>query len=186
VPEHGITDAMIGETLQRLRLLRGLSLRALAARAGFSPSFLSQVENGHSSPSIASLDRLAQALELRLVDFFEQASTEPAVVVRSADRQKLTSGWSRARLEPLLPHGALRGLEGMLITLGPGGRSGKTPTTSSNEQVALVLEGAVTLQLSGRRYLLESGDSAGIPAGCPYAWHNTGEREARLAIVSRL
>ncbi|HVS04161.1 MAG TPA: helix-turn-helix transcriptional regulator, partial [Thermoanaerobaculia bacterium] len=65
-----INETTIGETLQRLRLAQGLSLRTLAGRAGFSPSFLSQVENGQSSPSIASLDRLAQALGLRLVDFF--------------------------------------------------------------------------------------------------------------------
>lgn len=178
-------DATIGETLQRLRIARGLSLRTLAGRAGFSPSFLSQVENGQSSPSIASLDRLAQALGLRLVDFFEQASAEPAVVVRSVDRQNLTSEWSRARLELLLPHGAMRTLEGLLITLAPGGRSGKAPTTDAHEQVALVLEGSVALTLAGRRYLLESGDAAGIPAGSPYAWENPGETEAKLAIVSR-
>jgi transcriptional regulator with XRE-family HTH domain len=45
---------------------RGLSLRSLATSAGFSPSFVSQVENGQTSPSIASLARLAHALGLGL------------------------------------------------------------------------------------------------------------------------
>jgi transcriptional regulator with XRE-family HTH domain len=179
-----MSETAIGETLHRLRLGRGLSLRTLAARAGFSPSFLSQVENGQSSPSIASLERLARALGLRLVDFFEQATGEPAVVLRAAERRRLTSEWSRARIESLLPQGALAGLEGLVVTLAPGGRSGKA-TVQGSEQLAVVLQGAVALTLSGRDHLLETGDAAGIPVGCPYAWENSGDTGARLVIISR-
>jgi len=162
-----------------------MSLRNLAAKAGFSPSFLSQVEHGQSSPSIASLDRLARALDLRLVDFFEHASAEPVVVVRSGERRNLTSAWSRARLEPLLPQGALRGLDGFLITIAPGGRSGHSPAAQPNEQLALVLTGVLGLTLAGQLYRLETGDAAGIPAGLPHLWENVGELEATIAIVIR-
>lgn len=92
------TEAAIGEAMQRLRSERGLSLRTFAARAGFSPSFVSQVEHGHASPSIASLERLARALGLGLTDFFGQVGAEPALVMRGAERRQFTSEWSRASL----------------------------------------------------------------------------------------
>jgi transcriptional regulator with XRE-family HTH domain len=57
---------MIGQTLgTSLRYLReqhGMSLRALAERVDFSASFLSQIENGQCSPSISSMEKIANAL----------------------------------------------------------------------------------------------------------------------------
>jgi transcriptional regulator with XRE-family HTH domain len=61
----------VGELVRELREARRLSVRALAAQAGFSPSFISQVENEQASPSIASLERIATALGVTLVEFFQ-------------------------------------------------------------------------------------------------------------------
>jgi ribosome-binding protein aMBF1 (putative translation factor) len=49
-----LTQQAVGEYVRRLRTGRSLSVRELAARTGFSPSFISQVENGQASPSISS------------------------------------------------------------------------------------------------------------------------------------
>jgi transcriptional regulator with XRE-family HTH domain len=54
----------LGELLRQLRTERSLSVRTLATRAGFSPSFVSQIELNQASPSIASLERLAAALRV--------------------------------------------------------------------------------------------------------------------------
>lgn len=178
------TESGIGETLQRLRLESGISLRTLAGRTGFSPSFVSQVENGQSSPSIASLDRLADALGLGLADFFGHVEAANVVVARSSDREVLTSEWSRARIEPLVGFGALRNLEGLLVTLAPGGRSGKAPSFRPFEQLSIVLDGEVTLVLPGAQHVLTSSDAAAIPAGSAYQWENRGDQDVRLAIVS--
>lgn len=51
-----------GALIRDFREHRCLSVRTLAARAGFSPSFLAQVENGLASPSIASLEKIVAAL----------------------------------------------------------------------------------------------------------------------------
>lgn len=179
-----LTEPSIGETLQRLRTAHGLSLRTLATRTGFSPSFVSQVENGQTSPSIASLDRLADALGFGLADFFGQVEAGSVVVVRQADREGLTSDWSRARLEPLVGHGALRSLEGMLVTLRPGGRSGKVPAARPFEQLAIVLSGQPTLTLPTAEHRLTSGDAAAIPAGSPHLWENRDGADACFAVVS--
>ena len=68
-PEEQLHRA-IGEAVRRLRHERGLTLKQLAERAGLSISQISQVERAESSPSLASLYRLAVALETRVQDLF--------------------------------------------------------------------------------------------------------------------
>ena len=60
----------IAREVRRLRLKRKLSLRQLANRTGLSSSLLSQVEHAKSSPSIATVSRLAAALDSPLEKFF--------------------------------------------------------------------------------------------------------------------
>src|SRR5262245_46627956 len=52
----------LGARIRALRLARGATLRELSAQAGVTESFLSQVERGVASPSIATVQRIARAL----------------------------------------------------------------------------------------------------------------------------
>jgi transcriptional regulator with XRE-family HTH domain len=53
----------VGDQVRGLRERRGLTLRALAAATDFSPSVISQLENGLVSPSISSREEFAFVLE---------------------------------------------------------------------------------------------------------------------------
>ena len=68
--EVASSEQQVGDHLRDVRTRHGFSVRALAARAGCSPSFISQVEHGQASPSIASLERLVQALGMTWATFF--------------------------------------------------------------------------------------------------------------------
>jgi transcriptional regulator with XRE-family HTH domain len=94
------TETRIGEILKRLREHYGMSLRTLASRAGFSASFLSQLENGQVSPSIASLDRIAGELGVTLATLFEASQAPVAAVVRpmpgrASPVRGRARGWNR-------------------------------------------------------------------------------------------
>jgi transcriptional regulator with XRE-family HTH domain len=182
-PPQARAETPLGETIQRLRTERGLSLRTFAARTGFSPSFVSQVENGQASPSIASLERFARALRFGLADFFPRQSATPGLVMHKADRSRLTSQWSKAHVEPLVPPEALQRLEGVLINLKPGGRSGKEGSAQPREQLALVLEGEVILSMAPAVHVLTAGDAAAIPANSPHSWENRTRRRVCIAVV---
>jgi transcriptional regulator with XRE-family HTH domain len=58
-------DRTFGSVLRRTRLAAGLSQEALAHRAGCHPTFISLLEHGKNSPSLATLMALADALEVR-------------------------------------------------------------------------------------------------------------------------
>lgn len=60
----------LGESIRRLRQDKGLSQGEMQKRTGILRSYLSRVENGHTVPSLATLQRLASAMGLTLADFF--------------------------------------------------------------------------------------------------------------------
>ncbi len=77
----GITWAMdIGKRLQALRAARNLSQRDIEKHTGLSSSYISRVENGHITPSLATLQRWAKALEVEVYQIFFEGDGRPKPV----------------------------------------------------------------------------------------------------------
>ncbi|MCX4096996.1 helix-turn-helix domain-containing protein [Nocardia sp. alder85J] len=70
----------VGALLRNLREQAGLSTRALATRAGISQAFLSQLERGASTPSVFTIYRLAEALEVPPGELLPVPPSDAAVV----------------------------------------------------------------------------------------------------------
>ncbi len=72
----------IGGTIRSYRLQKGMSQGDIEKRTGLLRCYLSRVENGHTVPSIETLQKIAGALELPLGQFFadESVSTELATM----------------------------------------------------------------------------------------------------------
>lgn len=186
-PMPRLKQQAVGELVRRLREQRGLSLRALGTATDFSASFLSQLENGQVSPSISSMQRIANALGVTLGEFFSSlGSNEGGIVVRAGERMQLQSQWSQATLEALSPMNRGRIVEPMLITLLPGGRSGKHPTAQAREEFAYVLEGQVELTLGPETFQMREGDAATILRGEVRRWANNGTGRVRVLVVAVL
>jgi transcriptional regulator with XRE-family HTH domain len=181
----GLKQHAVGDRVRDLRLNMGMSVRRLAASTGFSPSFISQVENGQASPSISSMEHIADALGVTLGEFFASATaSEGDLIVRVAERQKLGSGWSHGHVESLSAMTEGRQLEPVLITLDHGGRSGKHPYAHSTEEFALVLGGKVTLTLGPEEHVLRRGDAVTLRPGELRLWENRAAAQARFLLVS--
>jgi transcriptional regulator with XRE-family HTH domain len=84
----------LGSRLKDLRLKAGLTLRELARKAGVSPSFVSQIENGKSQPSVATLYTFAQLLDVSIDELFDQRSepVRPAPAASSRSNGKRPQG----------------------------------------------------------------------------------------------
>jgi quercetin dioxygenase-like cupin family protein len=162
----------------------GMSLRTLATRAGFSASFLSQLEKAQVSPSIASLDRIARALDVTIVDLLQSAhASAPGVVVRGISRPAFTSSWSRARIESLTTGTDDGRLEALAVTLEPAGTSGAHLSEQPQHQFAYQLKGTLTVFIGDERIELKAGDAVTIPASTPHRWQNNGRRPAQVLLV---
>lgn len=159
-----------------------MSVRTLASKAGFSASFISQVENDQASPSIASLERIASAVGVSLVEFFGAESAGAPAVVRPGNRRNLTSVWSRAGIEALSGRGS--GIDAVMITLAPGGRSSNQPHSHKGDEFAIVFEGELTLTLGETTTVLERGDAVSFSSTTPHRWENESAEPAQLLIAS--
>ena len=174
----------VGDIVRRLRKSRHLSVRTLADKCGFSPSFISQVELRQASPSIASTERIASALGVTLGEFFRTISPSHAAVIRTDARPVVESEWSRARIEAIGPISEDSQLEPMVITLESGGASGSRPYVRQAEQLAVVLQGTVELTLEETLYSLKRGDAACIPSQIHHCWRNKSRKPAQVLIVT--
>jgi len=173
----------IGELIREQRERLGLSVRTLAAQAGFSPSFISQVENGLASPSIGSLEKIAACLHVTLSELFHRRDESTVLVIRAKGRPRLESGWSQAEIEGLRSDATTK-LEPLLITLQAGGASGKTMHPVNREQFVFVVAGQVHLTLNESAHLLSKGDAITIRAMTSVLWKNVSEKPVQLLIVS--
>ncbi len=83
----------IGSTIRDYRLENGLSQGDIEKRTGLLRCYLSRVENGHTIPSLDTLTKIAQALELPLAQFFTENGARaetPAVKVSDDELRFLT------------------------------------------------------------------------------------------------
>jgi transcriptional regulator with XRE-family HTH domain len=70
-PPPEVTIAMsIGATIRTYRLQKGMSQGDIEKRTGLLRCYLSRVENGHTVPSLETLQKIAHALDLQLAEFF--------------------------------------------------------------------------------------------------------------------
>jgi transcriptional regulator with XRE-family HTH domain len=179
-----VIEKSLGDSLRALREQQRVSLRALAVQTGFSPSFLSQIENGQCSPSISSMEKIANALGITLGQFFRVAETPTANVVRSGDRLNLALEWSRANLEALAFLGDGSHFQAVMVSIKPEGLSGKHPSPSKNHEFAFICDGQVILTLDESDLVLQKGDSVTVPAGMKRRWRNESEDVTQILLVS--
>ncbi|MDB4974367.1 MAG: putative HTH-type transcriptional regulator [Myxococcaceae bacterium] len=185
---HDWNVTKLGERLREARQTKGWSLRALGERTGFSASFHSQVELGQSSPSLASLEKIASALGLSLSDVIAN-KPEPSPLLRKANRDGLRSEWSRAYVESLLPSGSDEHLEALLLRLDAEGRTGERKISPRSKLFAYVTAGAATLVLTepSEELAVETGDSIVVEGPRGVCWENRStERIEILAVTARV
>src|SRR5256714_13716032 len=142
------SEVDVGERLRDIRRLRRATLKTIADRAGVSESFLSQVERGRASASIASLRRIADALGVSVADLFEPDGPPRPRVLRREERPSLAFGILGRKL--LLTPRPLQQLEVFAGELDPGGSTGAQPYAhGDSERPFAVLSGHVQLELGG-------------------------------------
>lgn len=171
----------VGERLRAVRQLRSLTLRQVSERAGVSESFLSQLERGKASASIASLQRIAAALGTSLGDLFN-ADPRRAKVHRRPDRAWV--GFGQGARKALLTPPPLERLEVLAGEFEPEGSTGGEPYVhGDSEELLLVISGTVRAQVDEDLFELTSGDSIVYRSSSPHRVVNVGDTVAEVVWV---
>lgn len=172
----------VGGRLHALRLERNLSIRALAALSNLNVNTLSLIENGKTSPSVSTLQQLAQALQVSIAAFFETEPPRKSLVFQKSG-QRPRAAFSHGVLEDLGAGMTLHGGAPLLVVLEPHADSGPTPIVHTGEEFVYCLEGHVTYVIGNERYLLDPGDSLLFEAHLPHRWGNATNLPSRSLLV---
>lgn len=79
----------IGVTIREFRLGKGLSQGDIEKRTGLLRCYLSRVENGHTVPSIETLQKIAGALDLPLSQMFDEQPNTREIPAMSLDEDEI-------------------------------------------------------------------------------------------------
>ena len=163
------TRDSLGHRIQVRRKQAGHSLRELAAQTDLTASFISQVERGQTNPSIDSLRRIAEALQVSIL-YFLSDHTQPKTrapknkslaydpCVRANARSQLTLPVSGVTYELLTPDLAHK-MEAVCGRLAPGTGNVARRLREPTEEFIYVLAGALCVGLDSGEHILQAGDS---------------------------
>lgn len=148
---------MIGNKIKEHRVGQGLSLRDLGKMTGLTASFLSQIENDLTEPSITSLQKIATALKVPMFTFLNDNFQTEQVVKRDS-RQKLSFPNPHLTYE-LLTGNLNRQMAGFMIQLKSGESHNTQQLYRATEEMMYVIQGELEIQVGENKHHLNPGDS---------------------------
>lgn len=174
----------IAKKIRFLREQQSLSQRALADSAGISAAALSQLEAGQSSPSVATLEKLADGLNLTVAAFFLDSIADTDVEIFALDDRPSVPLKGGSRFVPLTAQHRPAGFEPMLVHLEPNGKLDEALYGIRSAQVFVwARRGRAVLEHDGREFELHETQSVYYDARKPHNWHNPFEQSCELLMV---
>lgn len=172
----------VGQRLRILRTAQGLSIRALAEKSQLNVNTLSMIENGKTSPSVATLQQLAFALDTPITAFFDSGIPKNKIAYHAASMRPKVA-FAHGTLEDLGAGMISRGAEPFLVVLDPHAESGPDPIVHTGREFVFCLEGCLTYTIEDQVFQLEPGDSLLFEAHLPHRWQNLGATPSRSLLV---
>jgi quercetin dioxygenase-like cupin family protein/DNA-binding XRE family transcriptional regulator len=177
----------LGIRLKHARMVRQMTLKALAEQAGCSESLLSKVEGGHATPSLATLHRIALALSTNIATLVSGPDVNTSPVQRANERPTIAFPTARKRgsikLERVIVPGPGQLLQGDIHVIEPRASSDEQ-ISHAGEELGYVIEGELELTLGDVRYALQPGDSFYFPSTVPHSYRNPGKRVTRVLWIN--
>ncbi|MGB4779207.1 helix-turn-helix domain-containing protein [Microbacterium sp.] len=174
----------LGAAVREARRRLGLSVQALAEKAGVSFGLVSELERGLGNPSLQSIQRLATALGIPAGQLLDEPVGDLAVV-RTEKRHRIPSpadepAGAGAVRELLTPRGESM-LQLIRSTLPPGFSNEHRPFRHIGTETVTVESGVLVVVQGDRRVVLRAGDT--VTYGCSTAhWWANGHDEVTIVL----
>lgn len=172
----------IGQKIKFLRQQNYLTQEELADRCELSKGFISMLERDQTSPSIATLKDILEALGTNLADFFNDARQEKVVFDEDDYAVKEDSELGNSTCW-LIPNAQKNEMEPIIVAIEPGGKT-YPDNPHEGEEIGYVLEGQVTINLGSEKHICRKGESFLIKPDRPHFLSNSGRGPARVIWVS--
>ena len=172
----------IGYRIRQLRIKNGLTLEELASRTELTKGFLSQLERNLTSPSLQTLENIAEALGMTMSRFFAEESEEKEVFTAEDvfvdEQDDKTIFW-------IVPNAQKNDMEPILLELEPGGES-KMIEPHEGEEFGYVLSGKIFLRYDTEKTgtPIKKGETFYIKGDDAHCLVNKSSTKARVLWIS--
>lgn len=159
----------IASNLRCHRESRGLSLDQMAELTGVSKSMLRQIETGKSSPTIATLWKIANGLRISFTSLLCRQQVQAEVKSFRAEAP-LTDEGPHYRLFPLIPFDPQQAFETYYFEIDPGTVFQGEPHTGNVWEYIFLTSGKIQLSLGEKAFQLNEGEFLQFQANIPHAY----------------
>ncbi|MDD8048223.1 MAG: XRE family transcriptional regulator [Thomasclavelia sp.] len=170
----------IGAKLKRLRLKNGLTMEELANRSEVTKGFVSQLERDLTSPNVAALADILEALGTNLQEFFSEEE-ENQIVFNSDDF--FINEQDDFTINYIVPNAQKNHMEPILINIKPSQKS-MFINPHEGEEFGYVLSGSITLCFGEERYKVKKGETFYLAGNKGHYLLNNQSKEAKVIWVS--
>ena len=163
----------VGSKLKSIRLLRNISQRELAKRAGVTNSTISMIEKNSVSPSISSLKKVLNGIPMSLVEFFtEDLNNEKTQQVVYTQEDLMDIGTGDVHMNLVGKSFPRRQMTFLIETYPPGADTGTEMLQNDAEEGGYIVEGKIELSVGSDVYILNANDSYYFDNNKPHRFRN--------------
>ena len=167
----------IGEKLRTIRKQRGLSQRELAARAGLTNGTISLIEQNRTSPSVASLKSLLDAIPISMAEFFStiEETDTPKVFYKADELTEIAPNGSGKLSLRMLGDAQNHALQVLHEIYAPGADTGPEAISHEGEEAGIIVRGQIEITVDGQVRTLGPGDGYLFDSRLPHRFRNAAE-----------
>lgn len=170
----------IAERLRGLRQARGWSLDRTAQATGVSKAMLGQIERGESSPTVATLWKIAAGFDTSFSALLEDAPAAQGVLLRSSAGDHWPSEADGTRVRALFPYDPALGIEFFVVELQAGACHRSQAHAAGVTEHVVPVDGALEVCVDGVWHGLQPGEGLRFAADCAHAYRNPGAQTVRF------
>jgi XRE family transcriptional regulator, regulator of sulfur utilization len=179
-----VLSGQLGKTIQRLRKAYNLSLSELSEQSGVAKSIISQIERNETNPTLATIWRLSQALDISIDRVLASGDDEPFIEKSArADTPILVSDDGKMQLAIIGWIKTVEWLQWYDITSEPGGVLDSEAHQRGSVECLSVLEGEFEVDVAGVVQRARSGETLRYRCDRPHIVRCIGDKPGRATMV---
>ena len=177
-------SGQLGKTVQRLRKAYNLSLSELAEQSGVAKSIISQIERNETNPTLATIWRLSQALDISIERVLSEQHEEPFISKSSrADTPILMSEDGKMRLAIIGWIKTVEWLQWYDVTAEPGATLDSDAHQRGSVECLSVIEGEFEVEIADVVQTARAGETLRYRCDRPHSVRCTGKEPGRATMV---
>ncbi|MEH7381074.1 XRE family transcriptional regulator [Bacillus sp. JJ1533] len=174
-------QGVIASNLAEMRKKRGLSLDQVSELTGVSKAMLAQIENGKSNPTVTTLWKIANGLQVSFSAFLKENEKPQIQKIKMNELNPVIDDDGNYLVYSIYPFHPEKKFEVYTVDLKPGFRH--ISEKHIGEEYILIQRGTLTLDFQGEKFELNPNETIKFSADCEHIYINSSDELVRFYLI---